>query len=119
MSRPYRSNDTGVCHCGNKPAPGKKSCQKCLDRGREVRAKHISAGRCSCGRELDGHGRKCSNCRALRERHRIGRPLRSEQIDISAARVVEILELQTKIENEPIAWRREEYREKMRKLVGE
>jgi len=32
---------------------------------------------------------------------------------------VEILELQTKIENEPIAWRREEYREKMRKLVGE
>lgn len=56
----------GLCGvCGKKPELGFKTCEECLNRGRETSQKHKAQGRCGCGAPRVKGRKKCRKCLVL------------------------------------------------------
>lgn len=58
-----KKRDVGLClECSNPTAPGKKKCQKCLDRVANYRESRLANGICSCGGTVVEGKRSCQQC---------------------------------------------------------
>lgn len=113
-----KNSSKGLCTCGRERAPNRKSCQHCLDKALRRSRHNKAAGLCRCGKTKDAGSYHCQSCIGYHKQFKAGHNYQSTKYDSAMLRTMEILNLQTKIENEPIAWIKAELVERMRKLVG-